>query len=270
MVRIASGSSAERSRRFGETKKRVYMGDFPIYETLLCELVGHAAGLMLGFGIGHIEFGWVGGIIGILLGVTVVPLCVRLPRMRRDFVTVFDVFEAVGLMCGLTYGLTFGLGLRIDWWTRIRWAIIAALAGWFCAWLPCFLWRCYVRIKLTMEATDALRLRLSDRVMWPLYEPAVMDEKLLWARLRLSAKWPIYPLVMRELRKRGEDLRSELPLVLMLLCGDPPERRHRGMRMLRNFFPDLASKIPDYDAWQTTAECRAKAESIRSVDIGPT
>jgi len=32
------------------------MGDFPIYETLLCELVGYAAGLTLGFGIGHIEF----------------------------------------------------------------------------------------------------------------------------------------------------------------------------------------------------------------------
>jgi hypothetical protein len=241
------------------------MGDFPIYETLLCELVGYAAGLSLGFGIGHIEFGWVGAITGILLGVTVVPLGARLPRMRRDFVTVFDLFEAVGLMCGLAYGLTFGLGLSTDWWTRMRFSTIAALAGWCCVWLPCFLWRFYLRIKLTMEATDALRVRLRDRVMWPLYEPAVMEEKLLWARLRLSAKWPIYPFVMRELRKRGEDLRSELPLVLMLLCGDRPERRHRGWRMLRDFFPDLASKIPDYDAWQTAAECRAKADSIRFV-----
>lgn len=241
------------------------MGDFPIYETLLCELVGHAAGLMLGFGIGHIEFGWVGGIIGILLGVTVVPLCARLPRMRRDFVTVFDLFEAIGLMCGLTYGLTFGVGLKFGWLARMRLAMIAALTGWFCVWLPCFLGRCYLRLKLTMETTDALRDWLRERVMWPLYEAAVMEEKLLWARLRLSTKWPIYPLVMRELQKRGEDVRSELPLVLMLLCDDRPEPRHRGWRMLQDFFPDLAKKIPDYDAWQTAAECRARADSIRPV-----
>lgn len=241
------------------------MADFPIYESLLCELAGLAAGLTLGGIIGNHEFRWAGGIIGMLLGATVGSVCARLPRLRRNFVTVFDVFEAIGLMCGLSYGVTFRLELKFGWLARMGLATIGALAGWFCVWLPCFLWECYLRLKLTTETTEALRVWLRDRVMWPLYEPPVIEESLLLARLRLSAKWPRYPLVMREMRKRGEDIRSELPLVLTLLCADWQEKRHHGWQMLRAFFPDLASKIPDYDAWQTTAECRAKADSIRPV-----
>jgi hypothetical protein len=69
---------------------------------------------------------------------------------------------------------------------------------------------------------------------------------------------------MRELQKRGADLRCELPLALTMLSADRSQQRLRGWQMLQVFFPDLARKIPDYDPSQTAANCRAKAARIGS------
>lgn len=238
------------------------MADFPIYETWLCELVGLAGGLGLGLVVGY-EFGWAGRVVGVLLGVTVAPICARLPRLRRNFVTVFDVFEAIGVLCGLAYGVSLGGDPKVGLLARIVVATIGALAGWFCVWLPCFLWECYLRLKLTTETTDALRAWLRDREWWPMYQRRSNDERLILARFQLSAKWPKYALVMRELRKRGEEARSELPLVLTLLGDERWERRHHGWQMLRALFPELAAKIPDYGPLKSAADCRAKLDSIR-------
>ncbi len=74
-----------------------------------------------------------------------------------------------------------------------------------------------------------------------------------------------YHLVLSELQKRGEDPRSELPVVLTLLSSGRAEQRYHGWMNLRRFFPDLAAKIPDYNPVRTLEECRAKTDSIRSL-----
>jgi hypothetical protein len=75
--------------------------------------------------------------------------------------------------------------------------------------------------------------------------------------------WPLYPLVMDELRRRGEDVRSALPAVTTLLVAEAAWERHRGWDTLRRFFPDVAATIPDYDPAEPAAQRRAKAERIR-------
>ncbi len=80
--------------------------------------------------------------------------------------------------------------------------------------------------------------------------------------------WSLYHEVMKELQRRGEDVRGELPVVSTLLTSDWGAQRQRGWYMLRCFFPDLAAQIPDYDPTHTAAQCRATIESIRPAKTG--
>jgi MFS family permease len=223
------------------------MSDWPPFEAFLCELNGLVVGLCVGGVIGHAKHGLAGGIVGGFLGATVGPVVARVPRLRRDLVSMFDYFESLGLMLGVAAGLLGGFAINFGWLASIGVAIPAGLAGWFCGWVPSFLRERYLRRILTKETTDSLRARLGDHAT-PLYQ-----------------LWPLYQLlIMKELRKRGENIWSDLPLVLTLLASELIDERHGGWQVLRTFFPDLAAKIPDYDPFQTPADCRAKAEGIRA------
>lgn len=219
---------------------RRHRWDYPPFEAALCELVGLVCGLGVGGVVGQQRFGRVGLIVGAFVGATVGPLAVRLPRLRREFVTIWDVFEAFGLSGGLMFGVGFAFASpSAGWLSRIAVLILALLVGWFGGWLPSFVTEWSIRRGLAKETTDALRARLKD-----------------------PNRWLQYRLVMDELQRRGEDVRSELAVVVSLLSGDSPERRFNGLRMLRMFFPDLAREIPDYHPSQGRAACQAQAESI--------
>jgi hypothetical protein len=222
---------------------RRHRGEYPAFEAVLCELIGLVVGLALGIHIGQ-GFGRTGTILGALLGATVGPVVVRLPRLRREFVTVFDFFEALGLMFGLAVGVAVAQTSNFEWLTRIGVVIVGALGGWFCGWLPALLREWLRRRRLSTVTTDALRARLNDRHL---------------------DIWLPYNLVVHELQKRGEDVRIGLPLVVRLLSADDSEQRYHGWQMLRVFFPDLARKIPDYQPSLGKASCQAKAESVSSV-----
>jgi len=230
----------ESIRSYGPRRHR---GDYPAFEAVLCELVGLVVGLVLGIHIGH-GFGRMGTILGAFLGVTVGPVVVRLPRLRREFVTIFDSFEALGLMFGLAVGVAVAETSNFGWLTRSGVAILGALGGWSCGWIPALLREWLRRRRLNTVPTDALRARLNDR--------------------RLDI-WLPYKLVVHELQKRGVDVRIALPLVVRLLSADDSEQRYHGWQILRVFFPALARKIPDYHPSLGQATCQARAESVSSL-----
>jgi len=201
-------------------------------------------GLVIGLGLGIVigrDYGTTGSIVGALLGATVGPVIVRLPRLRREFVTIFDWLEALGLMFGLAMGVAVARASRSGWLAGIGFALLGACIGWVVGWLPAVLREWYRRRGLSKATTDALRTRLRDREI---------------------DMWLPYNLVIHELQRRGEDIRSELPFVVRLLSDDGSEERHHGWQILQVFFPDLAQEIADYDPSLGKATCQAKAASI--------
>lgn len=159
--------------------------------------------------------------------------------------TLFHVAELVGALFGAAVGWMIGRA-ALGWVGGLGGALLGAPLGWLGGRVPYLLARLLLRVTLRRETTDQLRARLRDGVMWSLHED-----------------------VMNELQRRGEDVRGELPLVLTLLTSDWGAQRHRGWYMLRLFFPDLAAQIPDYEATQMAAQCRAKVERMRRTEDRP-
>ena len=153
--------------------------------------------------------------------------------------------ELVGALFGAAVGWTIG-SAALGWVGGLGGALLRAPLGWLGGRVPYLLARLLLRVTLRRETTDQLRTRLRDGVMWSLYQD-----------------------VMSELQRRGEDVRGELPLVLTLLTSDWGAQRHRGWYMLRLFFPDLAAQIPNYDATQMAAQCRATVERMRRTEDRP-
>ncbi len=158
--------------------------------------------------------------------------------------TLFHLAELVGALLGVAISWMIGR-TEFGWVGGLGGALLGGPLGWLGGRVPYLIARSLLHVTLRGETTDQLRARLRDGVMWSLYQD-----------------------VMKELRRRGEDVRGELPLLLTLLTSDWGAQRHRGWYMLRFFFPDLAAQIPDYDPTQTAAECRAKTERMRPLKNG--
>ncbi len=69
--------------------------------------------------------------------------------------------------------------------------------------------------------------------------------------------------VLLELRRRGEDIRCELPVVLDLLASENVGRRGSGWAALTSAFPELVERVPDYRIGDSVDECRRKTEILR-------
>jgi hypothetical protein len=163
------------------------MGDSHTSDSAGFELFGLLWGAMVGGAVGYRAFGWVGGIGGGYIGVVVSQVCSQLPRLRQyNVYTLFTAFESWGLTLGL--GFSYSPSVRSAWPARIGVMILSGLAGWCCGWVPSLIITLCRRRTLSRETTDALKARLRNG----------------------ASTW--YQLVMRELQKRGADLRGELPL----------------------------------------------------------
>lgn len=156
-----------------------------------------------------------------------------------DVFTLFHVAELIGAALGVALGWMIG-GAAFGWVGALGGALLGGPLGWLGGRVPHLIGRLLLDVILRRETRDQLRVRLRDGVMWSLHQD-----------------------VMIELRRRGEDVRGELPLVLTLLTSDWGAQRHRGLSMLRLFFPDVAAQIPDYNPAHTTAQCRATVERLR-------
>jgi hypothetical protein len=152
--------------------------------------------------------------------------------------TLFHVFELAGPVLGA--GTGFVVGLRL--FGEVG-CVVGLLAG---------------------GVTGFVLARLPERMVLKSLarKLAPMSAKELRAHLR-SRECLTTNIVFLELRRRGEDIHQELPIVLDMLVSDSSGRRGAGWAALSSAFPDLARKVRGYRPNESVAECRKKTEVLR-------
>jgi hypothetical protein len=152
--------------------------------------------------------------------------------------TLFDILPLCGACIGLALGATGGAGL-LGTPGGVIGAVVGCAVGFVAGRLP-FL----------------LRLRRLSRDL------AAKSTAELRADLR-NPNCPTPNLVLLELRRRGEDIRAELPVVLDLLASEDFGRRGTGWAALTSAFPELAVSLSDYRLDDPVEECRRKTGRLR-------
>ena len=74
--------------------------------------------------------------------------------------------------------------------------------------------------------------------------------------------WLFYRNALLELRRRGEDIRQEVMPVLNLLVADSRQLRIGGWLILRQVYPELASRVPEYNPREALDVCKEKMQKI--------
>jgi hypothetical protein len=69
--------------------------------------------------------------------------------------------------------------------------------------------------------------------------------------------------ILLELKARGEDIRTDLPIVLDLLTADDAMMRPIGWAALTTAYPELAATIPNYRIFDTPENCRKIVAVLR-------
>jgi hypothetical protein len=86
-----------------------------------------------------------------------------------------------------------------------------------------------------------------------------LDE--LRAYLR-SPEWMFYRKALQELVRRGEDIKADVPPILELVISESKSKRTAGWMILKEFYPDLASRVTDYKPLEPPEVCREKMQNI--------
>jgi len=86
-----------------------------------------------------------------------------------------------------------------------------------------------------------------------------LDE--LRAYLR-SPEWIFYRNALKELVRRGEDIKEDVLPILELVISDSKSKRTAGWMLLKEFYPDLASRVTDYKPLEPPEVCREKMQNI--------
>jgi hypothetical protein len=154
--------------------------------------------------------------------------------------TLFDILPLSSSSVGLVFGIVGG-----SWLLGTPGAIIGALIG-------------TVMGFIVGRIPFVLTLRMLSR------ELASKTASELRADLRNPAC--LAPnMVLLELRRRGEDIRSELTVVFDLLVSTDFGRRGAGWAALVSAYPDLAVLIPDYRIDDPIEKCLNKTERLRAM-----
>jgi hypothetical protein len=152
--------------------------------------------------------------------------------------TFFHLLALVGMVAGAVLGARAGLAMF-----GILGAVIGAMAGGvvglIAGKLPFNLALGGVARCLARQSTSELR------AAWK------------------SGSTPVPNLVLLELRRRGEDIRSELPLLLEMLVSPDVGRRCLGWAALTSAFPELMEQLRDYRPADSLEECRKNSERLR-------
>ena len=77
-----------------------------------------------------------------------------------------------------------------------------------------------------------------------------------------SGDWTYYRNALIELRRRGVDINGENRQVIRMLMAESPFRRQAGWMILREIYPDLAAKVPDYNFRDSDETCKEKISKI--------
>ncbi len=73
--------------------------------------------------------------------------------------------------------------------------------------------------------------------------------------------WLYYEKALRELRRRGEDIRAETVAVVALLVAESSNKRIAGW-LVQSHFADLAAGIKEYRPQESRDMCRQKLDSF--------
>src|SRR6266403_1121790 len=77
-----------------------------------------------------------------------------------------------------------------------------------------------------------------------------------------GSDWLFYRKALRELRKRGEDIKPEVVPILNLLISDSKQQRIGGWLILKQLYPELASRVSDYKPEDLPEVCKEKMQKI--------
>jgi hypothetical protein len=77
-----------------------------------------------------------------------------------------------------------------------------------------------------------------------------------------GSDWLFYRKALRELRKRGEDIKPEVMPILNLLISDSKHQRIGGWLILKVLYPELASRVTDYKPQDAPDVCKGKMQKI--------
>jgi hypothetical protein len=80
---------------------------------------------------------------------------------------------------------------------------------------------------------------------------------------------PICPLnlILLELKRRNEDMRQYLPLVVAYLTSETQHRRVFGLAALYSAYPELSSNIRGYRLRDSVEECQKKTATLLSAEL---
>jgi hypothetical protein len=154
-------------------------------------------------------------------------------------VTVFHVLPLIGACCGLVLGAVGGQSLGGVAGGMVG-ALVGCLSGLALGRLPLILVARSLNRDLAGKSTAGLRAELRN--------PAALTPNA----------------VLLELRRRGEDIRPDLPVVLDMLVAEDFGRRARGWAALSSAFPEWAARLADYRGDSPVSDCRRKTERLRA------
>ena len=77
-----------------------------------------------------------------------------------------------------------------------------------------------------------------------------------------GSEWLYYRNAILELQRRGEDIKPEVMPVLDLLISDIKQQRIGGWLILKQLYPELASRVPDYKPEEPQDTCKEKIQEI--------
>jgi hypothetical protein len=155
--------------------------------------------------------------------------------------TGFHVLMVVGLVAGLWLGWTGGK-IALGTFGGILGAAVGAWLGFLMGQMPLYFGiRLYGR-RFASQTTEKLK------------------ESLIAGQAPPN-------LGLLELQRRGEDIRSYLPMLLDMLVAEDTSLRGFGLAALASAFPDLAKQINDYRITDSVESCRLKTAGLRrSID----
>lgn len=161
--------------------------------------------------------------------------------------TLFDLLRLIGFLGGAFVGGSLG------WeWLGVFGLVLGGAGGFFVGGfvgqLPLI-----CALKFVSRKFDAMT---SDDLRQQLHAPDCLAPNVL----------------LLELRRRGEDIQSELTFLHSLLVSDEMFRRTAGWAALTSAFPELVHRIPNYNPTGTPAECRKNCELLEEsnlVGLGP-
>jgi hypothetical protein len=73
-------------------------------------------------------------------------------------------------------------------------------------------------------------------------------------------EWTYYRNVLIELQRRGEDIKEDVVPILNLLISESRFHREGGWMILKEIYPDLAARVPDYNPKETDNVCKEKMQ----------